>query len=457
LAQKKFICRIFCPAELPKVFRQPAVCLGVTTLAPPPSGADKALGLRRAQAIARLRNPNLVRMLPLPGGAGLVPIVTDARRLSDFTFPSGTFRRFDLEQIVCLLLDVLAGLSALHEVLVDGERFVHGEVCPKHIYIGEHGTAKLVPLTSSHVGSSSKLEETGYTAPELVARGKGDPRSDLFSVGVMLWEALAGERLFPEDDDEVETAVAHAGGHDPRKALKRARVAWAQPLCAIAERASADDPSARYASALELSNAIARAVGKHLSRVNAESWQDEAPTPVFQPRLHLPPPRSASPPATVVDIDPKPADELTTSVVPSVALDETETHVVRAPARARRALGIGISSAALVAVLAVAYIKARPYWPTAPAATLRDAASRAAPALWLHVAPATSASTHVAPAPSSAPVVTSPTASTSATTSATPPMSSATAPKTQSKVKPAAPPRSPRKKPTAPDKSDYGI
>jgi serine/threonine protein kinase len=423
----------------------------------PPSGADKAQAVRRAQVIARLRNPNLVRMLPLPGGAGLVPVATDARRLSDFTFPSGTFRRFDLEQVVRLLLDVLAGLSALHEVTVDGERFVHGEVCPKHIYIGEHGTAKLVPLTSSHLGSSSKLEVTGYTAPELAAGGKLDPRADLFSVGVMLWEALAGERLFPENDDEVETAVARASGQKPRKALKRARVAWAQPLCAIAERASATDPNARYASALELSNAIAQAIGKHLSQVNSESWQDEAPTPVFQPRLHLPPPRSASPPATVVDIDPKPAEELTTNVAPSLAFDEAETHVVRAPARARRALVLGISSAALFAVLAVAYIEARPYWPTAPVATLRDAASRAAPAVWLHLAPATSASTDVTPPSSSVPVVTSPAASTTAATTATPAVSAAAAPKIRAKVKPAPLPRPARKRPSAPDKSDYGI
>lgn len=448
------------------------MCLGVTPVATPPSGADKAQAVRRAQVIARLRNPNLVRMLPLPGGAGLVPVVTDARRLSDFTFPSGTFRRFDLEQVVRLLLDVLAGLSALHEVIIDGERFVHGEVCPKHIYIGEYGTAKLVPLTSSHVGSASKLEVTGYTAPELAARRRFDTRADLYSVGVMLWEALAGERLFPENDDDVETAVAGAGPPAPRKTLKRARAAWAQPLCAIAERASAADPNARYASALELSNAIAQAIDKHLSKVNSESWQDEAPTPVFQPRLHLPPPpRAATPPATVMDVEPKPAAVPpaampraavpTTRFVSSAAFDEAETRVVRAPARARRALGMGIGSAVLLAVLAVAYTKTRPYWPTVPMQTLRNAAARAAPAAPLHIAAPTSASTNAAPPSSAVPAVTRPAASTTAATTATPADSAAAAPKASAKAKPRAqPPAQPRparKRPSAPDKSDYGI
>src|SRR5882672_12322947 len=102
-----------------------AVFGGVTTTSPPPSGAAKARLLRRAQAVARLRHPNLVRMLPLPGGAGLSPVIGSARRLADFTLPAGTFKRFDLEQVVRLFLDVLSGLAALHEVASDGELFVH--------------------------------------------------------------------------------------------------------------------------------------------------------------------------------------------------------------------------------------------------------------------------------------------------------------------------------------------
>src|SRR3954466_5402535 len=111
-------------------------------------------------------------MLPLPGGAGLSPVLGNARRLADFTLPAGTFKRFDLEQVVRLLLDVLSGLAAVHEVVTDGQAFVHGQVSPQHIYIDEHGTARLVPLLNGHSMPGAKLEESGYAAPERLA---GDP------------------------------------------------------------------------------------------------------------------------------------------------------------------------------------------------------------------------------------------------------------------------------------------
>lgn len=272
---------------------------GVTLTSPPPSGADMARSLRRAQAVARLRHPNLVRLLPLPGGAGLSPVLGNARRLADFTLPAGTFKRFDLEQVVRLLLDVLSGLAALHEVVTDGQAFVHGQVSPQHIYIDEHGTARLVPLLSE-----AKLEDAGYTAPERLVRSRAiDARADVFSVGVMLWEALAGKRLFPKGlaQSSVDTK--------PPPIRLSPDASWALPLCALAERAIALEPAARFASALDLSNAMAAAAAQRLSSVDTDAWQEEAPTPVFQPRLHLAKLRASTPPPSVITIAPAPTPE----------------------------------------------------------------------------------------------------------------------------------------------------
>ena len=252
---------------------------GVTTNAPPPSVAAKAKLSSRVQVIARLRHPNLVRMLPLPGGAGLVPVTNDARRLSDFILASAPFKRFELEQVVRLMLDVLSGLSSLHEAVVDGERFVHGDVCPQQIYVGEHGSAKLVPLTNRHASASTPHEPNGYVAPELLRGEPADARADLFSVGVMLWEALSGRRLFP--DGRTPAVMTALTSNKPPKLTVPTRLIWAAPLCALVERVIALDPAARPGSAVELSNAIAKAVGKHLAKVSGDTWQDEAPTPVL--------------------------------------------------------------------------------------------------------------------------------------------------------------------------------
>lgn len=421
------------------------MCLEVTAVAPPPS-AGKAQTLRRAQAIARLRNPNLVRMLPLPGGAGLVPVVTDARSLAEFTFPSGTFRRFDLEQVVRLLLDVLAGLSALHEVAIDGERFVHGEVSPKNIYIGELGTAKLLPLTSSHLAAGPRLEATGYTAPELLAGRPGDARADLFSVGVMLWEALAGERLFPEPDDDA-SVVAGRVAQRQRRPLTRARVAWAQPLCAVAERASASDPSARYGNAVELSNAIAQAVGQHLAKVNADTWQDEAPTPVFQPRLHLPPLRSATPPATVIDV-PRAA----APIVEEPGVADEPTAIARRPPR-YKALALGLTSLTIVAALGGALGESFDYRALRRGPTLPNQAPAAAALLPRVTAPRATPPPSVVPAPAPAPAAAAPSASASGMPATAPSVAPTTT--TKPRAKPVARPRT--KGGLTPDKADYGI
>jgi serine/threonine-protein kinase len=319
--------------------------------------------LQRAQVIARLRHPNLVRMLPLPGGAGLTPVPGNARRLADFILPTQTFRRFELPHVLCLLLDVLSGLTALHELKLDGVGFVHGEVSPRHIYVDEHGTGRLVPLVSAHLMPKPHLESTGYVAPERLLGKQVDARADVFSVGVMLWEALAGEQLFPNISADAVLALALGGKLPPLTA--RAGAAWTKPLCEIAERAIATDPEQRFGSALELSNAIAQAARRELSQVRGDDWQDEAPTPVFMPRIHLAPARgasagssasagsatagngaprnapvtrSATPPATVVEVAP---EEATTSVSPK--------EPQRRAGRSRAAI-LGLASASIVAI-----------------------------------------------------------------------------------------------------------
>jgi len=265
-------------------------------------------------------------MLPLPGGAGLSPVLGNARRLADFTLPAGTFKRFELEQVVRLLLDVLSGLAALHEVVTDGRAFVHGHVSPQHIYVDEHGTARLVPLLNG-----VKVEDAGYAAPERLVGGVVDARADVFSVGVMLWEALAGKRLFPRGLSRTNELKA-----PPIQLSPDAR--WAQPLCALAERAIALDPSVRFASALELSHALEAAAAQRLSRVDTDAWQEEAPTPVFQPRLHLATLRASTPPPSVITIAPAPSPEAAPAVAtaPPTTASSAELLDSAAPASRRR-------------------------------------------------------------------------------------------------------------------------
>lgn len=374
-----------------------------------------------AQLVARLRHPSLVRMLPLPGGAGLAPVLIGSRRLAEVSSRSAPFRRFPVEQAVRLLLDVLSGLGVLHGVVVGGRLFVHGAVSPQHIYIGEQGGARLVPLVSTHMMPSSGPEPTGYVAPELLLGDVADERADLFSVGVMLWEILAGRRMFADPSAEGVIALL-VGGKLPRL-NPPARAPWARLLCAVAERATAVDPASRYANAAELASAIAEAGGEHLTESANHNWQDEAPT------LQRPPLRALTPGPIVVDIPAGPTAAAAAASVPPLTSAATLAPVSESRSRGR---GWLVALAALPAVAAGWLLLAPHAPPHAPA----SAATLGAPLTAAALAPPP------APAPASAPPL--PSASAAATSSA-PAAAKATPPK------PALRRRAP--KPIA----DYGI
>lgn len=418
--------------------------------------------MRRAQAVARLRHPNLVRMLPLPGGAGLSPVLGNARRLADFTLPAGTFKRFDLEQVVRLMIDVLSGLSALHDVVTDGEQFVHGSVSPQHIYIDEHGTARLVPLLPAHFSSNAKLERTGYIAPERLLGQPADARADVFSVGVMLWEALAGKRL--SADGSLSSLLTPGEKLPPIRLSPRLR--WAEPLCAVAERAIAVEAASRHASALELSEAIEAVAAKQLARVDSDAWQEEAPTPVFQPRLHLATLRASTPPPAVLTLPPavaveEPKAPSERAVVSSTAPDDEPFDVP--PRRRGRALAWG--SAALALGLALALVPGRlrqvPSW-----AQLKAVAAGApvAAAARFEQLPAPVATPPVASAAAAAAVTSTvaPSSAAASSSAAATPVAAPSASAAEPKKPPAVAPRVPVPSPKAVAKprerrEDYGI
>lgn len=302
---------------------------------------------RRALRIAQLRHPNLVRMLPMPGGAGLSPILSQGRRLSDFT-PAGTFKRFELRQVVRLLLDVLSGLSVLHEDVEDGVGFVHGDVSPRNI-LDNDGTARLVPVLSRHWQIEAPLPANGYAAPEFLLSAHVDSRADLFSVGVMLGEALTGRPLFP--DPALDVVIARLLGGKLLPILPSPENAWALPLCAIVERAISPYPELRYRSAIELSNALGAAVAHKLSAPEPDAWQAEAPTLFLAMRPAAPAGRSLTPLSSVLDLAP-PQSTVGAQAKPADPKRQKPGRRPRALPRREWLLALGAATMAAGALLA---------------------------------------------------------------------------------------------------------
>lgn len=167
--------------------------------------------LDEARLAARIRHPNVVGTLDISDTEGdgffLVMEYIEGDHLGSLlTAAARAGKRLDTHIVVRLLLDALNGLGAAHALndeQGDPLKLVHRDISPHNIMVGTDGIARLTDfgvakaekrLTSTRAGQfKGKL---AYMAPEQASTGHADQRSDLFSMGIILWESLTGRRLF---------------------------------------------------------------------------------------------------------------------------------------------------------------------------------------------------------------------------------------------------------------------
>ncbi len=168
-----------------------------------------------------------------------------------------------IEIVASVVADVLHGLHAAHEAVDENGkpfRLVHRDVSPQNVIVGVDGVARVVDfgiakaMTLGHVTIDGQMKgKIPYMAPEQLLRRGIDRRVDVYAAGVILWEALAGQRLFVAEDDAgffekiVEKPVRPPSRVNPR--VTRA-------LDAVVMRALERDPDKRFASALDMALAI---------------------------------------------------------------------------------------------------------------------------------------------------------------------------------------------------------
>jgi len=168
-----------------------------------------------------------------------------------------------------VLADALAGLHYVHELKDEGKPLgiVHRNVTPSNVFVTYDGRVKVVDfaiakstLRDAETRMSGVVKGSiGYMSPEAVRREHVDRRTDIFSVGVMLWEAATGRRLW-QGHDEIAVFRRLTAGDLPIQTL-HAEGTSAEML-RIAARALAVDPLHRYATAedmrLEVEDVLAR-------------------------------------------------------------------------------------------------------------------------------------------------------------------------------------------------------
>ena len=155
--------------------------------------------------------------------------------------------------------EVLAALATAHAA-----GLVHRDVKPGnilltadgHAKIADFGIAKSIEGSSDLTGTGQLLGTPAYLAPERIDGAEATSRSDLYSLGGVLYEALAGQCPFPGDTPLAAARAVMAGDHLP---LDQARPGLDPDLVATVERAMATDPDRRFPSADAMAAALAGA------------------------------------------------------------------------------------------------------------------------------------------------------------------------------------------------------
>ena len=178
---------------------------------------------------------------------------------------------------VYVLAQTLAGLHYAHELIDhDGTdlSIVHRDVSPHNVFVTYEGEVKVLDFGIAKAAGSISETKTGflkgkvtYMAPEQVARKPLDRRVDVFAVGVILWEALTGKRMWGDLDD-FEIFLKLRSDAIPSPSSVRADVPAA--LEAVCMRALAREPAERFATAAEMQRELEAWLEESGARVGAK-------------------------------------------------------------------------------------------------------------------------------------------------------------------------------------------
>jgi serine/threonine-protein kinase len=236
-----------------------------------------AMFLDEARLAARIRHPNVVQTLDVVVDDGEVFLVMDYVEGESFAHVVRILHaRGESMPPACasaLLAPVLHGLHAAHEAKNDhGEPLglVHRDVTPQNILVGVDGVPRVLDfgvakaLGQSHSTRDGQLKgKIAYMAPEQIEGRQIDRRTDVFAASVVLWEALAGRRLFHGDG---EAQIMRLVLTEPILPPSSSANGIPPALDAVVMCGLSRDPNGRFATTEQMADALEDAVAPMPSR-----------------------------------------------------------------------------------------------------------------------------------------------------------------------------------------------
>ncbi|MGO8995749.1 MAG: SUMF1/EgtB/PvdO family nonheme iron enzyme [Polyangiaceae bacterium] len=215
---------------------------------------------------------------------------------------------------ITIISQVLHGLHAAHEAKTEGGsplEIVHRDVSPQNVLVGTDGAARVLDFGIARASERSEVTrgerlqgKLAYMAPEQLTGGKVARQADIYAAAVILWELLAGRRLFHRANPQAVVIDKVSRAHVPRPTAMNEHAP--RGIDAVVLKALAREPADRFATAREMAIALeacgklatASEVGEWVERMAHDALAKRARAIADCESLSLPAAKEIQPPGT---------------------------------------------------------------------------------------------------------------------------------------------------------------
>jgi serine/threonine-protein kinase len=227
---------------------------------------------QEARAVAKLSHPNVVSVIDAGEDGGHPYIVFEYVEGETLKQRIARVGALDAQEALAYAIEIARGLTVAH-----ARNMVHRDIKPQNVLIDTEGRAKLTDFGISRQLEQDGMTATGrvlgttdYVAPEQAMGHPVDVRSDIYSLGVVLYEMLIGQVPF-HADSQVGVAMKHVNEELPDVQQRRPELSAAAAL--VVERATAKEPDHRYQSVGEMIDDLSTALEVEAARAGSTTGE----------------------------------------------------------------------------------------------------------------------------------------------------------------------------------------